>query len=253
MASGSGRGGPLCPPVFCGRGRGRTQRSAPTYAPIGLALIVVCCVAGCVKQKTTLGPPPPPNPQPKIVSDVNVRVKTVERLAKGYAELAKKLPGPSPAEHRKLMAEVFARLEEIVPMLKGPSSDAEFRQEMQVIGDAQAELATGAGDLSPEPTIDTGLRATRDVLTSIARTDYYDLTELTANMDQLTAKVENLDTARGPVHQVYVGEAVVLSGQIINTMAGALGQRLSQQKSTTAPASRPAPLKTSAAAPSGSR
>ena len=46
---------------------------------------------------------------------------------------------------------------------------------------------------------------------------------------------------------------VDLSSQIISTMAGALGQRLSQQNAATAPSSRPAPLKGSGPAPIGQR
>ena len=217
------------------------------------ALLISCYLTGCVKEKTTLNPPtPPPNPPPKMASDVNVRVKTVTRLADSYTKLAGQLPGPNPAAHRKFMAQVFARLEELLPMLEGPSPDAEFRQQMEVIGDAQAQLASGASDLSAEPTIDAGLRALRDVLTSISHTDYYDRTELMPALGLLTTKVDSLDTARGPVHQVYVAEAVGTSGPIISAMARALGQRLSQQGSTTAPASQPAPLH-SPAAPTASR
>src|SRR5579871_1041315 len=152
---------------------------------------------GCVKQRTTLGPPPAPNPPPKIARDVNVRVQTLERLAASYSELAAKLPGPDPSGHRKLMAEVFARLNKILPTLEGPSSDAVFRQQLQVIADAQSQLAAGPTDLSPDPTIDTGLRSLRDVLASIAQADYYDREELTPHLNELTTKINDLDTARG--------------------------------------------------------
>ena len=124
-------------------------------------------------------------------------------------------------------------------MLEGPNPNAEFRQQMDVIGDAHSQLATGPASLSPEPTIDTGLRAMREVLTSIAHIDFYDSPDLTARLDQLTAKINDLDTASGPLHQVQVAEAVSNSAQIITTLSQALDQRLASQDSTTAPASRP--------------
>src|SRR6478672_4095366 len=150
MATDACRGGPLGPPSSVEE-PGRTQRSAPASAII--LIVALSCLGGCVKQKTTLNPPPtPPNPQPKMASDMNVRIQTLERLSDNYARLSKQLPGPNPSTHRKLMAEVFAKLEELLPMLEGPNPGAEFRQQMEIIGDAHAQLASGAMDLSPEPT-----------------------------------------------------------------------------------------------------
>jgi uncharacterized membrane protein len=177
-----------------------------------------------------------------MASNVAVRVETITRLADAYTRLAGELPGPTPAAHRKLMSEVLSRLNQILPLLQGPTSNAEFRQQMQIISDAQAQLATGPSDLSPDPTIDTGLRALRDILTSLAHASYYDRDDLTPRLDQLTARVNDLDTARGAVHQVVVAEAVTLSAQVIGGMAHTLDQRLAQQNTATAPASRPAPL-----------
>jgi len=156
-----------------------------------------------------------------------------------YARLSNQLPGPNTAAHRKLMAEAFARLQEILPMLEGPTPGAEFRQQMQVISDAQAELATGPAELSPEPTIDTGLRAARDVLSSITHAAYYERAELTPLFGQLAVKINELDTVRGPLHQVYVGDAVGITSQIITKMADVLGQRLAEQNGSSQPTTRP--------------
>lgn len=199
------------------------------------AAAALLSAAGCVKNQTTLAPPPAqPNPPPQVASDAGVRVQTLGRLADTYARLSNQLPGPNTAAHRKLMSEVFARLQEILPMLEGPTPGAEFRQQMQVIADAQAELATGPAELSPEPTIDTGLRAARDVLSSITHAAYYERADLTPLFDQLAVKINELDTVRGPLHQVYVGDAVGITSQVITRMADVLGQRLAQQGSPAA-------------------
>jgi len=204
--------------------------------------------AGCVKDHTTLAPPPAqPNPPPQVASDAGVRVQTLGRLADTYARLSNQLPGPNTAAHRKLMSDAFARLQEILPMLEGPTPGAEFRQQMQVIADAQAELATGPAELSPEPTIDTGLRATRDVLSSIAHAAYYERADLTPLFNQLAVKINELDTVRGPLHQVYVGDAVGITSRVITKMADVLGQRLAEQNGSAGqPTTRPTtPTRTS--------
>ena len=198
--------------------------------------------SGCAKQHPTLPPPPAaqPNPPPRMAADVGTRVQTLDRLADSFARLSNQLPGGSVDEHRALMSQVFAQLQEILPMLDGPSPGAEFRQQMQVISDAQAELATGPKDLSPEPTIDTGLRAARDVLANIAHSAFYESGDLTPRFDQLSAKLNELDTVRGPLHQVEVGEAVATISQIITKMSHILGQRLSEQNPATQNAPAPA-------------
>lgn len=206
------------------------------------ALIVLGLTGGCVKQHTTLRPiPAPPNPQPMVGADVPTRVATLERLSDTYSRTSNELPGRDLAEHRKLMAQVFAQLEEILPLLEGPNPGAEFRQQIQVIRDAQAELSSGPADLSPEPTIDVGLRAARDVLTSIAQKEYYDQTKLTTLFDQLAAKINDLDTVRGPLHQLETGEAVGITSNIIREMTTALSQRLAaEQAPESKPSSKPA-------------
>ncbi|HEY2585022.1 MAG TPA: hypothetical protein VGI81_04565 [Tepidisphaeraceae bacterium] len=206
--------------------------------PLTAVLAGVGVVGGCApKTQTTIAPPPPrPNPPPQVAADPTVRVQTLDRLADEYARTSNDLPGDNAAEHRKLMSQVFAQLEEILPILEGPNPGAEFRQQLQVVRDAQAELSTGPQDLSPEPTIDTGLRAARDVLSSTAQHGFYDQSSLTPMFDQLTAKINQLDTVRGPLHQVVAGEAVGLSSQIISKMADTMTHRLAQEQQGQPPA-----------------
>jgi hypothetical protein len=207
---------------------------------------------GCApKTQATIAPPPPrPNPPPQVATDPAARVQTLDRLADQYARTSNDLPGDNAGEHRKLMSQVFSQLEEILPILEGPNPGAEFRQQLQVVRDAQAELATGPQDLSPEPTIDTGLRAARDVLSSTAQSGFYDQSNLTPLFDQLTAKINQLDTVRGPLHQVVAGEAVGLSSQIITKMADTMTHRLAQQEGQPPanPATEPATAPSSTAA-----
>jgi hypothetical protein len=203
-------------------------------------LIVGPLLAGCVKQGTTMPLPPvvQQNPPPKVLSDATLRIRTLARLSDTYARLCNQLPGRTVGEHRQLMADGFAQLNEILPMLQGPTTDAEFRQQMRSIADDRTELSTGSADLSPEPTIDAGLRALRDLLREIARTSYFDQGDLTQALDRFSNKVDELDTVRGPLHQLVVGEAMGTSSQIVAKMSDILSQRLAEQNATQ-PGTRP--------------
>jgi hypothetical protein len=209
------------------------MKSAAMFA---LAAVMTC--GGCAKTRSTIAPPSAqPNPPPIVAADPTVRVQTLGRLADGFARTSNALPGDNASQHRQLMASVFVQLEEILPILQGPNPGAEFRQQLQVVRDAQSELATGPSDLSAEPTIDTGLRAARDALSAISQTGFYDQASLTPLFDRLAAKINELDTVRGPLHQVVTGDAVALTSQIVSGMADTLTHRLADQTPpTTAPA-----------------
>jgi hypothetical protein len=201
-------------------------------------------IGGCAKTHATLPSSlAHPTPGPQVAADPSIRVQTLGRLADTYARTSNELPGGNSTEHRKLMAEVFSQLEEILPILEGPGPGAEFRQQLQVIRDAQAELATGPQDLSSDPTIDTGLRAARDALSAISQGSYYDQASLAPLLDKFTAKINELDTVRGPLHQVVTGDAVGLSSQIVTAMADTLSKRLAatdDKSGTSQPATAPA-------------
>jgi hypothetical protein len=220
---------------------GNPMKSAALFA-----LAAVMTSGGCVKTQSTIAPPSAqPNPPPMVAADPTIRVQTLARLADAFARTSNELPGNNATQHRQLMASIFAQLEEILPILQGPNPGAEFRQQLQVVRDAQSELATGPSDLSAEPTIDTGLRAGRDALSSIAQSGFYDQSSLTPLFDRLAAKINELDTVRGPLHQVVTGDAVGLTSQIISGMADTLSHRLAEQ---TPPPSAP-PVEPPATAP----
>ena len=207
-----------------------------------IVLLAAMAGVGCVKERSTLPPPPAaPNPPPRVAADPVVRVQTLGRLTDQYARTAHQLPGDSPQQHRKLMAEAFAQIEQILPILQGPNPGAEFRQQLQTVSDAQGELATGPQELSPEPTIDTALRATRDALSLIAHGGYYDRADLTPLFDRLNTNINHLDTVRGALHQLEAGEAVEVTSQIVSKMSDALSQRLAELNAASQPASQTSP------------
>lgn len=205
---------------------------------VTLAALAALTVGGCVKTHPNIpDKPPAPNPPPRVAADPGVRVQTLAQLSDAYARLSNQLPGATERDHRRLMGQAFAQIEQILSILEGPNPGAEFRQHLQIISDAQAELSSGPEDLSPEPMINTGLRAASDALIRIRQTSYYDQADLTPLFDRLAEKVNELDTVRGPLHQVVAAEAVSLTSQIVSKMADVMGQRLAQQGQT--PGSQP--------------
>jgi len=216
-----------------------------THARVRRILLVwpaALLMGGCVKNHSTMPPPPaPPKPSPRVATDPAVRVQMLAQLADAYARQSNQLPGPSARDHRRLMAEAFAQLEQILSILEGPNPGAEFRQQLQVISDAQTELSNGPEDLSPEPMINTGLRAAADALSRIRQSSYYDQADLTPLFDAMSQKINELDTVRGPLHQVVAAETVSLTSQIVSKMADVMGQRLAQQNASGAsqPSSQP--------------
>lgn len=203
-----------------------------------LLLLSLPLFGGCAKNPVTARPTTTPNPSPQAAADPMVRVQTLERLSDEFARTSNALPGSDLRAHRKLMAQALAQLEQILTVLEGPHPGAEFRSQLHVIRDAESELASGPQDLSPEPAIDSGLRAARDVLWSISQGGSYDRATVTTLFDRLTTAIDRLDTVRGPLHQVVAGDAVGIMSQIVGKMADAMGQRLAQENASTAPATQ---------------
>ena len=214
---------------------------AAAFVLIGTAL-ALGSGAGCARTPSPVHPlPTSPSTPPQIASDPLVRVQTLARLADAYARTSNQLPGEDAREHRRLMASILAQLQEILPVLQGPKADAEFRQQLRVISDSQAELANGPQELPAEPTIDTALRAARDALSGIARGGIYDHADLTQLFQSLSSRIDELDTVRGPFHQLVAGEAVGLTSQIISKMADVMSQRLAEQNRSSQSASQSSP------------
>ena len=189
---------------------------------------------GCVKTAPpTQMPPPPPQTAPApVAADPMARVQTLTRLADTLARTSNELPGESVLIHRQLMVQVFTQFEEILPTLEGPNPGTEFRQQLQTVRDTQAALAAGPENLIANPIIDTGLRASRDALAGITRRGYYDQAKLAPIFDRLAAKLNELDTVGGPLHQLVVGESVGLLSQIVTGMTDTFARQLA----TTSPA-----------------
>ena len=219
---------------------------------IGSWVLVACVAAGCARRPPVAAAPRPTRtvPEGTTATDAGARVQTLSRLADEYARQSHDLPGDE-SNYRTLMAGVFGRLMEILPLLEGRSSTRTFEQQLQIIGNSRAELTNGAPGLSPEPTVNAGLRAAYDALATLARMNYPGQADLALSIDTLSVKINELDQVHGPLSRVTAAEAVEISSEAISQMANVLGQRLAEsgtsagtpavgESATTEPATEPA-------------
>lgn len=221
------------------------MRSGWTLTALALVL-----AGGCVKTRPTISTTKPaPETQ---VSETTLRVRELSRLAEEYGAIARQLPGRTPEEHRDLMRQVFAELGQILPLLENPRDNLIYRHQISIIEDSRTQLAAGSSDLAVQPTIDTGLRAAYHALAGVSQNSYFDQADLTPPLDQMSAKVDELDTVHGLTHSVVVGEAVEISSGIVSKMADALAQRISSEAGTPLPPPETAPAATVPAEPTTS-
>ncbi len=224
-------GFPGCTKMNCTVGANRLARIAALLAlPLG--------VAGCppARSPTEVKPPVPR----QVTSDpakLQARSQELQAQARRLSEIAHQLPGRSDQQHRQLMAQTFAQLTQLLPLLGGPEQSGSFQRARHVIEASRTQLGQ-ATQLSPDPTIDTGLRAAYRAVAELAQDDYFQQAKLPAAVDHLKAKLDELDSVRGSGHQWVASEVVRLVSGIVTRMADVLSGFVEQAEE---PATAPAP------------
>ena len=201
------------------------------------ALLLLVCV-GCPKRQSSMSKPPEVNPGPKVEASAEARADELSEVSRRFEETARRLPGPTAEEDRRIVQQAFAELAQILPILYGPNPTGAFRQQLRIVESSRSQLAASTRGLAAEPTIGTGLRAAHDSLAALASRGYFDQVKLGQTMDQLSSTLSSLDTARGPAHRSAVADAFALVSQAIRQMSDALTQRLAEG---AAPRTQPAP------------
>src|SRR4051812_1714306 len=211
-------------------GRGRVG----VWAAAGLlatgTLVGALTTGGCNRGANApmSNPPEPANglnhTQAAVVEvDVERRAEELKARSRQFADVVRMLPRANDEEDRDTLRQAFTQLAQILPSLPGPDVTGVFQHQVSVVNDARTQLA-GRSDLAVDPIVDTGLRATRNALVEAAHTSYYEeaRAQLDPALDQLTARVDDLDKFTGPVHPVAVAAALQQAGQVIGHMSDAL-------------------------------
>jgi outer membrane murein-binding lipoprotein Lpp len=191
---------------------------------------------GCAKHMGHISRPAPQSTL--AMDDTAQRLSDLQRDTDQLNTDSQRLPGKSSAEHRTIMLDVLADYGKVLPLLSGPRSGLVFREQVETVNGAREQLAGESPDLSAEPAIDNGLRATERALSDLATAEVFASAQLTSTFDTLNAKLNELDNVHGPLHQVTVSDAVGQINKIIDQMSQILIERLTPPP--TPPASEPA-------------
>jgi hypothetical protein len=203
-------------------------RSTVTLMALAASAIpLLLGLTGCAKHpKPKPAAPLQPLTHPQAPPDVHAEFRTMESRVNQLYVTGNQLPGGNDAAHRRLMEQAFAQLIGILPTLEGGTATGTFRQQLRIIDASRQQLATSSSPLTLDATVDTGMRATYNILKDLARRDYPNEQAISNGLDQLQANLDDLDKVRGPLHQLVAADAVQDTAQVLRAMTMALGERL---------------------------
>lgn len=197
-------------------------------------------LTGCAKTISTVGQPVPVKEEPQLASDVSSRVREIQSRVNDLNAASQQLPGNSEQSNRELVQQVFGDLTRILPLIEGEYQSGEFRQGIRVLESARQQLASGSTDLASEPTIGQGLRASLRLLENLNGFVFGQDGEITKKLDVVRQKIDQLDTAHGPMNRVIASQAVRGTADVLQQMSNSLVDRAGLEgKPTTNPATKP--------------
>jgi hypothetical protein len=185
---------------------------------IRLAGIVVvgCAIAcGCRPKKQPTKQPPPPPPPP--YGNVDQRMSELQQRGTELSHVAQQLPGRTTDEDRRLVLAAFDRAAASLELLAGPNPPGSYRQAQRIVDSTRLQLSSG---VTADAKIVSGLRAIQNALIDVRQRAYPDDAQVQKLVDDLRARIYDLDRVRGPMHSVVVGHAFTATSNVINQMAG---------------------------------
>lgn len=210
----------------------RLLRSSPLLL---LAVAALGCHQSGDDKSALPQPPAVPRAMPDPVAPpASRRGPELTRASAALSDDAKQLPGPSAAEHAKIVARVCNDLLTALPLLSDIAADRVMAERLAIIQSSRGQLSAG-GALAIEPAIDTALRAANSALADISRRQGYPQAELGPMIDQLSGMIAKLDVDRDPArHRADVADAVKLMSQVVARLGATQAERL-----TSAPTTQP--------------
>jgi len=217
---------------------------------LGGVTLALLAAAGCVKKTSDVPKPDFNSMMSRMETDPDARLRELQKESADFTALVHSLPAPTPQEDREKIRQAFADLTQLLPLVQVGPHGGVFNHQVTVVADTQTLLTGGSNDLSAAPIIDRGLRAVRNALDDAQHSGsmYYEDPALRASLDQLAAKVDDFDNARGALHDMAWAESFNLTSDAIARMAALLADRLSES-ATTVPATAPSTAPSEAAPP----
>ncbi len=224
-----------------------------------VALAAITFLVGCGNRNKPKVQPTVDTENAAAGGDIYDRTAKLREAVETFNPVARQMPGYTEAEHRALMADVFNRLGQILPLLESSRPSGAFRQQVQIITASGNQLATGGSELASGPAIDSGLRAAARALMAVNDDMFAGQGEAGAGdksgggteagsisgaLEQLQGKIGELDASRGPMHRLVVGQSVRLIDNVLVQMTNNLVTRVGERPVSPAPAASSAEMNT---------
>jgi hypothetical protein len=223
-----------------------TPRSRATIFLLAGALSLGA-LAGCGnKTKPTMKTASEPSSMAN--EDVDARLASASASAKSLEGRLGALPGNDRREYVAGMQGVMADLQAVLPQLQGPDENGTFRQRMRTIENASKTLAGLGSGLSPDPAVDSALRAASFALADIAADPEMGGAKHATALEALRTKLDDLDRTHGSLHHLVAAEVVGQISQVVNALSAELEKRAAGDAGT-APADASAPAQPAPATP----
>lgn len=199
----------------------------------GLVVVVlsgVVLASGCRKAV----PETPVAPQETIdpVREVELRVLDLDRHVAALVEAADQLPGDAQS-HRELMSQYFGELAPVLETIY-PGAPGGYVQQLNIIRASQRRLSDAGREVGHEPLVESGLRGAYRALT-IIQGQYLTAEQSESIMEQLQARLSELDNVRGPMHRFVSAQAARLTADLTRQPAKAYGDKVRVQSSLRQP------------------
>jgi len=224
-------------------------RSRATPCLLAGALLLGA-IAGCgSKTKPTMKTAQAAEPSAMASEDVDARLAGASSAAKSLEGRLASLPGNDRQEYVAAMKGVMSDLQAVLPQLQGPDQNGTFRQRMRTIDNASKTLGGLGSNLSPDPAVDSALRAASYALADIAADPEMGGANHAVAIDALRMKLDDLDRTHGAMHHLVAAEVVGQISQVVNALSEQLEKRAAgEAASPPANAAAQAPAETPATA-----
>ena len=170
------------------------------------------------------------------MTDADVRMTELRKRAEELKSVTNQLPGEPADANRQLVADAFGKASSALELLGGPTPGGSFRQELRIIENTRTFLQSGSTDVSSIPSTDSGLRSLESALTSVRERLFQNDEKVRTQIEQLRAKIADLDNARGGLHPVVVAEAFKSAANVVDTMSAELDSRAQANAAAGVPA-----------------
>src|SRR5688572_3717304 len=172
---------------------------------------------------------------PRAEAEPGPRAREVRAELPAYQSAVAPLPMRNDEQNRKQIAQAFEAAGRLLSTLEGSQPTGAFRQQLRIIDTTRQRLASASQSLAIEPTINAGLRATYNALVGLRMNQFGNDADVADRIDTLRARIDDLDTVRGPMHRLVVAQAFRGAGDVVDAMAKSLETRAGNEQAPAQP------------------